>query len=66
MWSYSISENTWTHLSGNRSKNVNADYILSYPGGVQKHAMSITLDHIYVFGGDGYIPDTPGILYRVC
>lgn len=56
VWRFDLKNATWDHLWGNLSLNVLADYILPYPGGMNRHAMVLNgnSSSFIVFGGLGY------------
>lgn len=53
MWRYNVSNNQWEHLIGNKTVATRSNYNVPYPGGVMDHAMSISGDFVYIFGGFG-------------
>lgn len=61
MWRFNVDSHTWTHLSGNRTRNTYANYDVAYIGGLHDHTMQSYGDLIYVFGGRGYTGTNYGI-----
>lgn len=61
LWAYTISTQTWEHLTGDPLvPNVNTDFVNSLPGSSYDHAMVLSYDGelLYLFGGRGYIGGT--------
>lgn len=53
MWRYSILNNTWTYISGDKSRNTPLNIIMPHPGAISKHSMILLDNYAYVFGGYG-------------